>query len=145
MTTTNKYAQQCKDCGEMVLPRQGVLTNEWSNQDDEMVWVVRHSDKSICKHVEAEQAQSNANTQALERGINYIKTHGLKTDIMDGNVIVYDGRHGYNQVGWLLTRTGDTLYLTSRSNLDGMDMSETYTYDRSSGMSVDDLIWTMQL
>ena len=143
--TTNKRAQKCEDCGALVMPGKGILTNEWSNYADDTVWVVRHSDKSICQTAKVEQAQEQANNEMISNGINYIKSHGTRSDIVtDGSQVVYDGRRGYNQVGWLLTRTDGTLYLTSRNNLDGWNMSETYVYSGSK-MRVDDLLWTMNL
>ncbi len=142
---TNKYAQECKDCGEIVLPGKGILTQEWDNQADDTAWVVRHSDKSICQRVQAAEAAEASKYAAINNGINWIKANGVKSDtIQDGNQIVYDGRHGYNSVGWLLTRTNNTLYLTSRNGSDGVRWDETYTYEASSS-KIEDLLWTMNL
>lgn len=124
---TNKFAQECKDCGGMVPAGKGVLTKEWSNQDDDNVWVVRHADKSICQAVVQADVEDQKRAQTVNAIVAYIKEYGDKASVQDGGEVVWDGRHGYNQIGWLLTRDDDnTLYLTSRANLDGHDMSETY-------------------
>ena len=129
----------------MVLPGKGNLTQEWDNQADDVAWVVRHADKSICQHVKADQAQEAAKDAAINSGIDWIKNNGRKSEnVQDGQQVIYDGRYGYNQVGWLLTRTGNTLYLTSRNNSDGWDMSVTYTFSGSSE-KIEDLLWTMNL
>lgn len=143
---TNKFAGTCKDCGEMVMAGKGILSSEWSNYKDDSEWVVRHADKSICAAVKTEQVKDQSKSNAIGTGINYIRSHGmLSKNVVDGDQVIHDGRKGYNQVGWLLTRTGNTLYLTSRNNLDGMDMSETYVYNSDNGSNVDDLLWTMEL
>ena len=142
---TNKYTQECKDCGEIVLPGKGILSHEWDNQADDMAWVVRHSDKSICQRVQATEASAASKSAAINNGINWLRSNGVKSDeIKDGNQVVYDGRHGYNGVGWLLTRTDNTLYLTSRNGSDGVRFDETYTYT-GSGSKIEDLLWTMNL
>lgn len=141
---TNKYAQECKDCGEMVRPGKGILTNEWSNQDDDTVWVVRHSDKSICQAVHADRENDAKCADIIGAIINYIKAYGKRSEIKDGSDVVYDGRKGYNFVGWLITRDSDnTIYLTSRNNLDGFDGSEAYILtdnDDGFGNSNNDII-----
>jgi len=142
---TNKYAATCEDCGEHVPAGKGVLSSEWNNHKDDTEWVVRHADKSICAAVTSAQVREHSKHTAITTGINYIKSHGtLSANIMDGETVIYDGRKGYNQVGWLLTRTSNTMYLTSRNNLDGMDMSETYIYETTQS-GLDDLLWTMEL
>ena len=143
--TTNKYAQECKNCGEIVLPGKGVLTQEWDNQADDTAWVVRHADKSICQRVKAASAAEASKSNAISNGIEWIKKNGTKSEtIQDGKDVIYDGRRGYNSVGWLLTRTANTLYLTSRNSLDGFDMSETYVFS-STDSKIEDLLWTMNL
>lgn len=142
---TNKRAQKCEDCGEIVLPGRGILTCEWSNYADDTVWVVRHADKSICKAVEADLQNDQDVRDTISAIINYIKEYGKKSPATDGTETVYDGRKGYNSVGWLITRDADnTIYLTSRNNLDGWDMSETYILtdceDDGFGNSNDDII-----
>jgi hypothetical protein len=142
---TNKYAGTCNDCGGVVPAGKGILTSEWNNYKDDTEWVLRHADKSICSAIKADAAQEASKNNAIKTGIAWIKNNAEKSNtIQDGEQVVYDGRTGYNNVGWLLTRTGDTLYLTSRSNLDGHDMSVTYILNVSSG-KIDDLLWTMQL
>lgn len=125
--TTNRYAQECKNCGEVVLPGKGILTQEWDNQADDMVWVVRHADNNVCQtiaRINAEDAQRREIVQAI---IAYIKEYGELVETTDGPEIIYDGRRGYNQVGWLITRdTTNTIYMTSRCSSDGWSMSETY-------------------
>ena len=144
--TTNKFAGTCKDCGEYVAVGKGEISKEFDNYQDEVVWVVRHTDKSICAAVKTEQVKEQSKSNAVSTGINYIKSHGMRSkNVVDGDQVIHDGRKGYNQVGWLLTRTGNTLYLTSRNNLDGMDMSETYIYNSNNGSNVEDLLWTMEL
>lgn len=59
--------------------------------------------------------------------IAYIKEYGDKVEVQDGQEVIFDGRKGYNQVGWLITKDVDnTIYMTSRGSSDGWDMSETY-------------------
>jgi hypothetical protein len=143
--TTNKRPGTCEECGGLVMTGNGILTQEWSNQDDDMGWVVRHADKSICSVVKSNQIKEQSMKNAISQGINYIKSHGTRlSNVMDGDQVIHDGRKGYNQVGYLLTRTGNTLYLTSRNNLDGYDMSETYSYDGNQ-TKIEDLLWTMEL
>lgn len=143
--TTNKFAGTCKDCGEYVAVGKGEISKEFDNYKDEVVWVVRHSDKSVCSSVKAEEAKAASKSSAISMGINWIKNNGVKSEkIQDGAQVVYDGRKGYNSVGWLLTRTENTLYLTSRNNLDGHDCSETYVYAGASS-KIEDLFWNMQL
>lgn len=141
---TNKYPQECKNCGAIVMPGNGNLNQEWSNYDDEMVWVVRHSDKSICELVASEKATEANRAATVTAIINYIKEYGNRAEVADGNEVIYDGRKGYNQVGWLITETDGTLYMTSRSNLDGIDMSESYvmpeTDDDGYGNSNSDIV-----
>lgn len=142
---TNKFAGTCKECGEMVMPGKGDLTKEFDNYEDEVVWIVRHTKKSICESVKASSARECSKNNAIGAGLHCIQTHGTRsTKIVDGDTVVYDGRVGYNSVGWLLTRTENTLYLTSRSNLDGHDMSETYIYTGTQS-KIEDLLWTMEL
>lgn len=142
---TNKFAGTCKECGEYVAIGKGEISKEFDNYKDEVVWVVRHADKSICATVKTEQVKEQSKSNAINAGINRIKAHGTRlSNVMDGEQVIHDGRNGYNQVGWLLTRTGNTLYLTSRNNLDGMDMSETYIYDGTQS-KIEDLLWTMEL
>lgn len=143
--TTNKFAGNCKDCGEHVPAGKGTIAKEFDNYQDEVVWVVRHADKSICANVKAEQAKEQSRSNNISNGIAYIKRNGARSNkIMDGEQVIYDGRKGYNFVGWLLTRTDNTLYLTSRSNLDGTDMSETYILNATQS-KIEDLLWTMEL
>lgn len=142
---TNKYAGTCKDCGGHVAVGKGEISKEFDNYKDEVVWVVRHSDKSICSTIKAEEVKAEAKSAAINMGINWIKNNGTKSEkVQDGEAVVYDGRRGYNQVGWLITRTGNTIYLTSRNNLDGQDFSETYVYSGTQG-KIEDLLWNMQL
>lgn len=124
---TNKFAQACKDCGEMVMPGAGTLTKEWSNQDDDMVWVVRHSDKSVCNHALQAESETAARKETVAVIIAYIKEYGDKVEAQDGPEVIFDGRKGYNQVGWLITKdANNTIYMTSRGSSDGWDTSETY-------------------
>lgn len=142
---TNKIAQKCADCGEIVMIGKGTLTREFDNYRDEVVWVVRHTDKSVCQTIKAEQSREQSKSNAITNGISYIQRNGEKSaEITDGKQVIYDGRKGYNQVGWLLTRTDNTLYLTSRNNLDGYDTSETYILNATAS-KIEDLLWTMEL
>jgi len=142
--TTNKFTGKCQDCGEIVMVGKGILSQEWDNHKDDTAWVVRHADKSICAAVKSEQVKATSKINAISTGIAYIRSHGTRSsNIADGETVIYDGRKGYNQVGYLITRTGNTLYMTSRNNLDGMDMSETYIIDGQS--KIEDLLWTMEL
>jgi hypothetical protein len=144
-TTTNKYAGTCQDCGGIVPAGNGILSCEWNNYKDDTEWVVRHADKSTCAAIKQQDANDASKVTAIKTGINWIKANGTKSDkVQDGEQVIYDGRKGYNSVGWLLTRTGNTLYLTSRNNLDGWDTSETYTLETTSA-KIEDLLWTMQL
>ena len=141
---TNKYTANCKECGEIILPGKGILSSEWYNQADDSAWVVRHADKSICQRVKSAAAAEQSASAAIERGIAWIKAHGVKSAAQDGAQVIWDGRRGYNQTGWLLSRTGNTLYITSRANLDGHDMGETYAYTASAD-NIDDRLWAMEL
>lgn len=142
---TNKYTSNCKKCGGLVLAGKGILSSEWNNQKDDSEWVVRHADNSICAAVEIEKAKEESKINAISKGINYMQSHGTHSSgVMDGELVIHDSRKGYNQVGWLLTRTNNTMYLTSRNNLDGVDMSETYIYTGTQS-KIEDLLWTMEL
>lgn len=126
---TNKYSGVCKNCGGHVPAGKGILSHEWSNQDDDIVWVVRHADQSVCAAITAQIEQDAAEQRAALFIVHTVKDLGIKSDtVQDGEQMVIDLRTGYNSVGWLLTRTDNTLYLTSRNNLDGYDMSVTYTF-----------------
>jgi len=143
--TINKYAGECRVCGGHVPAGKGIAKLEWSNQDDDTRWFVYHSDPNTCKAVKEQSALDASKSANIQSGIQIIKRDGKRSGVIsDGEVIVYDGRKGYNQVGWLLTRTDNTLYLTSRSNLDGHDMSETYIYSGSTS-KIDDLLWVMEI
>ncbi len=126
MTTIRPTKAQFRELNGWALGA-GTLTKEWSNQDDDMVWIVRHSDKSICSHVAQAESKAAARKETVAAIIAYIKEYGDKVEVQDGQEVIFDGRKGYNQVGWLITKDVDnTIYMTSRGSSDGWDMSETY-------------------
>ena len=126
---TNKYAGECAICGGHVGAGNGIAYQAWSNEDDDMRWVVKHADAKTCAAVTTEIERESAIHNAALFIISCVKDLGKRSNkIHDGEQTLIDLRKGYNAVGWLLTRTGNTLYLTSRNNLDGYDTSETYTY-----------------
>jgi hypothetical protein len=142
----NKFVGECKDCGEIVPVGKGILTSEWSNQDDDTVLVVRHADKSICEAVKKAEAKEASKAVAISNGINWIKKNATShtDDVQKGATTIYDGRKGYNSVGWLLTRTDNTLYLSSENGSDGVRWDETYILNTTASR-IDDLLWAMEL
>lgn len=143
---TNKYAGECKECGGHVAAGKGILTSEWSNYKDDMEWVVRHADKSVCAAVKAKEEKDTTAANAITTGVNWIKANATShvKDVQNGETVIYDGRRGYNGVGWLLTRTGNTLYLSSENGSDGVRWDETYIYEGTQA-KIEDLLWTMML
>lgn len=144
--TTNKFAGTCKECGEYVAIGKGEISKEFDNYKDEVVWVVRHSDKSVCSAVKAEEVKAESKTAAINTGINWIKKNATThtDDVQNGATTIYDGRKGYNGVGWLLTRTDNTLYLSSENGSDGVQWDETYILNATAS-KIEDLLWNMQL
>lgn len=128
---TNKYAGICTECGETVLPGQGKLYKAWDNHKDDVAWKVKHSDATVCSAVKSAEKDAAACSDAFNAIAAYIKEFGDKQDVaVCGNKIIIDKRHGYNQVGWVVTvDEKNTIYLTSENNLDGWDMSETYSLE----------------
>lgn len=143
---TNKFAGKCEECGEYVAIGKGEISKEFNNYKDEVVWVVRHSDKSVCSKVKAEEAKEASKSAAISAGINWIKKNATShtDDVQNGKTTIYDGRKGYNGVGWLLTRTGNTLYLSSENGSDGVRWDETYILNVTQS-KIEDLLWTMEL
>lgn len=124
----NKYPGKCTTCGEMVPAGMGELYQGWDNQADERVWMVKHIDAGICQAVEADIANDEQCTRTFAMIRGYIARFGERRQgAQRSATVIYDGRHGYNQVGWLITAdAAGNLYMTSEGNLDGQDVSETY-------------------
>lgn len=125
---TNKYPGKCTTCGEMVPPGKGELYQAFDGEADDMAWMVRHIDTGVCQSVAADIATSEQCTQTFATIRGYIARFGERRQAAErGETVVYDGRHGYNHVGWLITTdAAGALYMTSEGSLDGQDVSETY-------------------
>lgn len=126
--TTNKYPGVCEICGEGVPASKGTIRKVWDNYEDDYVWRVRHSDSGICQAVKSDREIKAKCESAYDAIVAYIRNFADKVDAaIYGEEVIIDRRKGYNQVGWIVTANNDnTIYLTSRNSLDGMDVSETY-------------------
>lgn len=147
MTTnkTNKFAGTCDKCGENVEVGQGYIGQSWVDDDEKMVWIVWHIDERICQKVKGNEVHQADVAEARRVQINAIKRDGKKlAEVTDGNEVILDMRTGYNQHGWLISRTDNTLYLTSRANLDGHDMSETYKLE-TTAQRIENIRWMLQI
>lgn len=112
---TNKYPGECTVCGETVPAGKGELHRQWSGEQDEWVWTVRHTDESVCVAVAAEDERASKCAATLGAIKGYIKAYGTEQigTRQIGKTILHDGRKGYNAVGDVISYDDDgNLYLT---------------------------------